>query len=437
MTRLEFFLKAMIAEEYRRTAWVISAFSLILEAPDAYKTDPYPYRIVQSPAGLFFVDPENGLELTKIDDYEVGKPPFDMREAVSIKAGDVPNLTIDADTTYGRILWNYLVLVYPFGTKIPYQNKKMMPGHVENMIVDRLVDDPEVMDEAAIANTRVIYVSEYLKYTNAAFATMAYAQLCVPACTRKTMTAPPDIIALRTQLLEENKGKLTDPATIARIDARLVQHLKNWMKGDEGEDFLINSKSYNVVRRKQFAMGGADPGLDDKVEVDLVTKSFSEGWDPEKFATMNTVSRAGSFNRGAQTELGGEAVKWLLRASSNMTITSPDCGTTMGLEFLAQKGEEKKLIGFTAITPTGQVKITNENVGEYMGKRTVLRSPMYCKNPKTDFCSACLGDRLSASPTGLSTAVADYGSAFLALFMKAMHSSELRLEKVDYRTVFH
>jgi hypothetical protein len=181
-------------------------------------------------------------------------------------------------------------------------------------------------------------------------------------------------------------------------------------------------------------MGGAEAGMDDNIEMDLVIKSLSEGWDPAKFPTMNTVSRAGSFNRGAQTELGGEAVKWLFRASSNMTIRAEDCGSNLGVEILAQKGEERRLVGFTAIINGAQVKITNENVGEYLGKRIVTRSPMYCKLEKTDFCATCLGERLATSPTGLATAVAEYGSAFLGLFMKSMHASALKLAKMDYKT---
>jgi len=280
-----------------------------------------------------------------------------------------------------------------------------------------------------------------LKYTNAMFNLTAYTQLCVPTCTPKTITAPPDIKQLRERLLQENKDKLKDPAVIARIDAQLVQHLRNWMKGDEGENFLINKKSYDVVRRKLYLMGGADPGLDDSLEADLVALPYSEGWDPEKFPTMNTVSRAGSFNRGAQTELGGEAVKWLFRASSNMIITDDDCGSNMGVEIFAKPGEERRLVGFTALIKSGNItvktKITKDNVGQYLGRAITLRSAMFCKLNKTDFCRTCLGDRLSASPAGLSTAVAEYGSAFLGIFMSSMHATSLQLAKLDYKEAIH
>ena len=430
MNRYEFFLAAMAAGEYRRAAWVISAFSMVLEGPQDWKADPYPYRIVQLPTGFFFVNPQNTAELLAITDATAGQPLYRMKERVQAKEGDIPNLKQSVETSYGNLLFNCIALVYAFGDKISYVEGKVSAAKIEALIVERLRDTPP---EGAERDPAFIYVDEYLRFTDGMFSLMAYTQLCVPACTEKTITAPPGVIELRTRLLEENKGRLHDPAVIAKIDAVLVKYLKDWLKDDPGMGFLIYDKSFSNVRRKLYLMGGAEVGMDDKVEIDLVVKSLSEGWEPEKFATMNTASRAGSFSRGAQTELGGEAVKWLFRASSNMTVTEADCKSDMGVQILARPGEENKLLGFTALLRGEQLKITRDNVDQYLGKVITLRSPMYCRLPKTDFCATCLGDKLASSPTGLSTAVAEYGSTFMSIMLKIMHSTELKLAKMHYQ----
>jgi hypothetical protein len=63
----------------------------------------------------------------------------------------------------------------------------------------------------------------------------------------------------------------------------------------------------------------------------------------------------------------------------------------------------------------------------------MLRSPMYCKLDKTDYCKICLGERLANNPEGLSIAVSEYGSTFLSIFLSGAHSKSLQLAKLDWR----
>ena len=442
MKKLDFFVAALKAEAHLRAAWVISIFSLISENPDAWKEnstpwDPsnYPFRVVQNAAGHFFVNPDNVSELIMIEDAAPGVPIFEMKEEVEVPAGTLLNMTEPTHTTYGNLLFNAMCIVHPFGNKIPYQNGDISTNKLEEMIVERLkgTNDKEAAAwEGEGRNPKWIYVDEHLKFVNAMFALSAFTQLCVPACSEKSMTAPPGLTELRDRLLAENKGRLHDPEVIAKIDAELVEFLKEYLKGDSSMGFL-SKKSFDVVRKKLFLMNGAEASLTNDNSFELVTRSLNEGWDMNDFSALCTGSRSGSYNRGAQTELGGEAVKWLFRASSNLAVAGKDCGSRMGNFMFADKGEEHKLLGFTALIGNDNVKIDKSNVGQYMGQRILVRSPMYCRFPKTDFCETCIGDRLANSPTGMSTAVAHYGDTFMALFMKAMHSNVLELQKLDFR----
>lgn len=432
MKKEEFFMLAMRASEYRRKNWVISAFALIQENVDNYKTNPYSYRIVQTVTGFFFVDPNNNNELTKIDDGIAGEPLFKFSDTISIKANSVPNLSKDIVTTYGNLLFNYTVLIYAFGNKIPYVEGRTNPGKIEDLIIDRLKDNPK---EDSERNDKDIYVDEYIKFCDAMFYLTGFTQLCTPAATAKTITSCPDIPALKARLLEENKDRLHDPAIVAKIDAELIKMDKEWMKGDPGENFLIKDKSYNIIRKKLYGMLGAEPGLKDGVGIDLIQNSLTEGWDIKKFPAMNNALRAGSFNRGAETQKGGESVKWLLRSSSNMNITADDCGSKIGVIRNINNSIYKQLIGFYVIVNEASILVKDEeDAKQYIGKRVMVRSPMFCKLDQTDYCKVCVGYRLSSHPTGLSMAVSRYGSVFMSIFMQAAHSKGLTVAKMDYKT---
>ena len=445
MNKRDLFLKAMKAEVFRRTAWVISAFTTIAEDSDAWKKNPYPYRIVQGPEANYFIDPENTSQLLVIEDAPLGQPIYQMKEAITLQPGDLPNVVEAVNTNYGTALANVICLCWPFGSKIPYIAERFSAKQLEKIIAKRLKDNPKDPTER---DDYHIYVDEYLKYTDAAFSLVAYSQLCVPAHTEKSLIQCPGIYDLRDKLLEQYKDRLHDPSVIAVIDSALIAYYKDWLKGDDSLGFLISKKSIDIVRKRLFMMHGAETGLEEKVDVVLIKNSLSQGWDMNAFPAMNDSLRAGSYNRGQQTELGGVAVKELLRASSNLRITEDDCGSVLGVDILAEKGEEDKLVGFTAIerwsTKTAmsaggpqvtyqQTKITDENVGNYLGKVVTLRSPMFCHLEKTDYCRTCVGDKLATSPTGLPTVVSAYGSTFLSLFMSAAHSKGLSIAKMDFQ----
>lgn len=444
MNKQTLFLKAMGAQEYRRRAWVFSAFSLIREAPDAWRKDPYPYRLVQTPTGHFYVDPDQQLALVSISDGVVGEALYRVKEEVTIThLSGVPNYqirnkdavideTVSCLTTYGNLLFNFICVIHPFGVKLNYIEGRVSPSQMEDLIVKRLKDAPI---DLSTKNDQDIYVDEYLVFCDAMFYLAGFTQLCVPASTRKTMTAAPGIVELKERLLEENKDRLHDPAIIAKIDAELVAFDKAYMKGDLGEGFLISGKAYNIVRKKLFGMHGAEVGLDNGVDVDLIKNSLSQGWDLSKFPAMNNSLRAGSYGRGAETMLGGESVKWLLRASSNINVALADCGSRLGNTKYIDGDNYTWLTGFHVITAEGIVEVPSDEVAKtYVGRSVLVRSPMYCKLDKTDFCAVCVGARLAQNPTGLSIAVSEFGSSFLAISLKSSHGKALSLAKMNYKT---
>jgi hypothetical protein len=442
MNKREFYLRALANDAYLVTAWNIACYSLIAEGPEDWKHNAYPYRLVQLPNSYYFVDPEDTSKLIQITDGVAGKPLFARNELIELDVGELPNVYEKVITTYGNVLANQIMLVRAFGAKIKFQVGRMNIRKIEKIIEMRLQDkrDAEGLVEAGLGAEEgsnllkaPIYVDEYLRFCDGAFSLVAYTQLFTPADTRKTMTAPPGVKELRDMLVKQNKDHLHDRAVVADIGEKLQKLDAEYLKGDRGEDFLITGKLRKIVRPRLFLMYGAETGVEEKVDVDLIQNSLAEGWDIDKFPSMNNALRAGSFNRGKQTELGGEAVKDLFRASGNLKISSPDCGSTVGLPTYVEEDQADRIIGFSVIEAGGPTKVTQDNVGNYLGKQISLRSSMTCKNSVTDYCAVCLGDRLANTPTGLSMAVADYGSAFLEIYMSAAHSKGIQVARLDIK----
>ena len=436
ITKLNFFINALKAEAFRRRAWVFSAFAIINN--EVEDTEIYPYQIKKVKDKYAFVDPNYNMDLTIIEDSDTSIPLINHKEIIRIDYTAAANLLPDkqmVETTYGNLFFNHVVLIYPFGNKIPFQFGRIKAGQIEDIIASRLTSNPK---EGEATNLDAIYVSEYLKFGEAMMYLSGFTQLWVPAGSLKTMTCHPDTAKVKAALLEKYKDQLHDPAIIAKIESELVKFDKEmWLKGDPGaEGFLIKKKSTDVVRKKMFLMYGAEPGFDESVDVNAITNSLLEGWDINKFPDMLNVSRVGSFNRGAQTQLGGEAVKWLLRASSNMGITEDDCGTQLGIPIIITENNASIFVQRYLVTDSEPLLLTDENIKDYIGKKVLIRSPMFCKLDKTDYCAKCCGNKLSTHKTGLSMAVSDYGSSFLDMFMSAMHSKALTTAKMKIEDSF-
>lgn len=421
MNKRDYFLKAMQTGAYRHKAWVLQAFSMSRPG----NREPIPLQLQRGENHYFYHDPDLNEDVV-LNDASVTEAPFRFTDKLKLKSDDVPNLTKDLESTYGNLLANFIVLVYPFGEKIGYIEGEFKIKAIEKEIERRLTSSPE---NGKAEDPEAIYVHEYLNYVDAILSLDGFSQLCVPSATAKTMTRDPRIPEIRAQLLEKYKDSLDDPATIAKIDAELVKVDREWMKGDLGEGFYRKDKSYEVVRKKAHLMHGAETGFQDGQKVDVITNSLSEGWDIEKLPGMVNSLREGSYSRGAMTALGGESTKTINRIFQNTTIKEKDCESKLGWDREITKKNAGQYIGFFRIIPSGVEEITEDNHEKFIGKTITLRTPMFCKTPKTGFCETCMGRKASENPNALGALAAEVGSTLMSLMMAAMHGKSLKTEE--------
>lgn len=422
MHKRDYFIAALRAGSYRWKKWVISCFSVTMK-PEASgsvsQDDFYPYQLYHGEEGYYFRDPET-QEIVWLDGVRVGEAPFHFREEIVLGAGEIPNLKKGLTSNYGNLLFNQLVLCYAFGDKIEYMEGPITVGRVEGIIEGRLQDDPA---EGAERDPNAIYVSEYKLFNEAIFSLAGYTQLCVPSATPFTMTTDPRIPARRAELLEKYKDRLHDPVIQAEIDKELIQMDREWIEKDPNKGFYYRPKSFNVVRKKVFLTQGAEQGFG--VKGQFIPNSLEDGWDIQHLPAMSNSLRDGSFNRGSQTMLGGEATKFNYRIFQNTSVIEEDCGSTWGLKVTLTKNNIKHFISNFVLTGKGDTEITKENADSFVDKVVRVRSPIYCKTSGANFCAHCMGRKIAATPRAIPTYAADIGSMFLGIFMKAMHGKAL------------
>lgn len=421
LTKLEFFKLALKHGAYTDKRFIMRCFSVV-ETVEALNL---PFMVNYVNGNLQIVGNEGEII---ISDYEYNpKKPMALlsfKEKIILNKGDLPNVTADVETTYGQAIANAVLLVYPFNDKLPYISGRFSLGVIEKALIPILVSDKD-------AAPGKITISEYLKYQQGVMLLRGLTQLCVPSASPKTMTHHPDVDKKKAELFEKYKDRLNDPAVAAIIADELVKLDTEWLAGDDAEGFFVKSKLKNISRLAMQGMIGGKSAFQDGVEVVIIENALRDGVKPEDLPVLFNTIREASFDRGAETALGGEAVKRILQVMQNARITEDDCGSKLGYKAVILPNEAEMYVGLSLIEGNKLIKLTNDNIKSYVGKSVIHRTPAFCKTGKTHFCKTCIGDRYANHPTGLAVAASNIASIFMYIFMKSMHGTAAK--NVKYR----
>ena len=449
MRSQEYFQLCMDHQCYRCKAWVIAAFGVVVQEI------PIPKHRNQSPGEIdafnlilhrdkdevpYFLDPKTRQKvyLDEYDGTDGAVPAFRFKDPVHLKAGSCENLKHDVQTTYGAWLFNNIICVYPFGQKIPYSANGYTIKGIEKIIESRLTDDP-INSGNPLADQHLggdpekqpIYVSEYIRYNEAAGSLTGFTQLCVPAATPYALTTGPEVLKRRDELFKKYAGQLDDPVIQAKISEELVKLDREWIAKDPDRGFFYNDKSFDVVRKRMLMFQGAESGFGQTGR--FITQSLDEGRPPEALPSAINAARHGSYSRGALTALGGELTKFTLRIFQNANVVPGDCGSKMGRRVLVTKSNAQDYVGNYRILNGKHEVITPENVTALIGQEIEIRSPIFCQTEGVNYCAVCVGDRIAQTPQALATYAGDIGSALMNLSMKAVHGKKLSLASYDPR----
>ena len=443
MNKRQYFIEAMQAGVYRNKDWVLCVFTVTREPPEL---PDYPYRIKHKPDSdqLFFIDPNSDNALQAIDESSKKAPLFTPHEKIKLDISDLVNVDRPVDTTYGNALLNALMFIYPFGAKIPFMTGKLDPGKIENLVADMLTDGLSTENEP---NNSVIYTDEYVRFCAGIGSIGGFTQINCASGSIHTVTIAPEILARRDELIKEAGAKISDTAVLAKIESELSAMDKASHKGTSAEGFYLSGSRYDVNRKKSLIMMGLEASITGTTEgIDPILTSLVDGINVEQLPQMVDNLRAGSYNRGKMTALGGESVKYFYRIFQNTKIAELDCGTEAGLEWRVTPTNHRQFVGLYRVPIPSNGKalqalqdefkfqpITEDWAKANIGNKILVRSPITCKTADSSFCHRCSGDKLSENPNSLHTSISDIGSSFMLCLMKAMHGKALRTVKYNFK----
>lgn len=425
MDKRDYFIRAINEGLYRDKRWVLRAFSLVRE--NQKEDEVADWMLYQSTGGFLYKDPEAG-RLMALTQKPNGKPLIDYDDDIFVKKGELPFITDDTTTKYRRILLHAVVFWYPFGLKEKFTNGEIDLGKLESRIAKGLLDDAETPEAE---DPKFFYPRQLELYYEAIAYLRGFAMLFVPAASPKSLTVDPAVLKRRDEIFKDPTIDLTNQAVAAQVEAELVALDKASFKGDKAERFLISKKDFPIIRKKRMIAVGSEASLIDGTKTPYIQKSLDDGVDLKNFPAYANGARAGSYKRGVETQAGGELFKWLIRQSLNLQLALPDCGSTIGMPDIINDDEKLDFMGYAIITEKGTTILSEDNIGSYLGKAVLRRSPATCRVPKPDYCSVCLGPKLSANPDALPIAFSQFGNDVMLESMGAMHGKSLEIALLD------
>lgn len=413
-------------QDVLKLEWVVSMFSILMEDSSYIKL------------GLKkeFVVKVDGVEYT-LENIKQGQPIINPTDIIEVDKGYMVNITENTKTTVGKILLNYVLLVYNFKHKVPYQNTTFTVSDIENKYIVKLLKDKEDIKQG---EDIYITIEEYLSFIDSAVYLENWADVVSTSSTEKSILPPPGIEEYRKKVINEaikehGEDALNDYSVIVEIENKLKAYDREFLKDDPSYGKLLDGKMLNNSRKKLYLMTGAAKNFKEHNSAELLDKPLADGWDddPVKLTEQFNSIRHGSYSRGKETFKGGLTAKILLRATSSMLIEKNDCKTPGYKNWVINKNNAKALIGRYIMIGSSPVLLEDESVvNKYINTEVKLRSPMYClpKNSE-NICPICAGLGLSDNENSIPLLITSIGEVMLKSSLKKVHNNNVSTVKLD------
>lgn len=408
MNASEYMAYAIVNKLLHKWEWVTSLLAVHV---DGTKND-----YIQILDGVGYVKVDN--DYIKLDGHAPGKALLYTGYKIDLSKDVMECLLSDVSTTVGIAIVNYILLEVPFKGKITYMNDNPTLGS----IMDKVKDTFEGLEDYGKFVISCTYLEEF-------------SRIVTPSSTHKLVTPPPGLKKFKA----DTKAKYIkaygvdwdkDPANIVAYDKELKAYYNEYISGDPSDGILASDKSKNNALAKKYLTFSSTNAFGQQVHID---ESLLDGYpkDREKLAAIFNTTRSASISRGMETQNGGSVAKNVLRATSSMRITDGDCKTKEGKSVIITKQRKSSYIGRYLIDGNGKlIKLTNDNIEDYVDKPVTMRSVMYCKLDKPAVCSICIGDSAASKPDGISLIVTNNSAALTLTALKAMHNSQISTAEV-------
>lgn len=330
-------------------------------------------------------------------------------------------------TTIGRYLINMFCYPEAYLKKYGYVNKTLDKGAIEE--IDEQIAEMLLYDE--------ITAEQYCEHLdNTEWISMNTAYYICPTMDFDIYKPIPEVIKRRDELFIEYNEAIERGDTNAsnKIEKELIDLSKKILKekGNEGYDFFESGNfAFGNNYKKSAIFGSAvrDPYTQ---KISILKSNYMDGIDKKESVALAGLTVLGGYSRGVQTQKGGYETKKINNATQTVVLDEKDsdCGTPHFLN-ITIPAELKSMFVDRYIYENGKLKLlTKDNIKNYIGKKVMMRSPMYCKSEK--ICNKCAGElfyRLGIKNAGLLTST--FSGSLMNLSMKSFHDASIKYKEIN------
>lgn len=262
-----------------------------------------------------------------------------------------------------------------------------------------------------------------------------YAVICA-SFTEKTLSVPPEVKALKKQLLTKYKKELEagDEKVCEDIENQLIKKTEELLDDDPGMDFFKSGSKLstgNNLKNITLMRGAVMNPVTG--EYDIITNSFLDGMEKDKFAAHSNALVMGAYPKAVGTADSGYLSKQLSAAMQTQIIDKDgsNCGTTKTLSIHLSSKNKGRFMYRNIKVGANTVMLTPENIDKFIGKEVQMYSPMFCTHEK--ICARCAG-RYDNKFIGLDTN--KIATTLTNLNMKKFHDSTIKTEELDPKSIF-
>jgi len=368
------------------------------------------------------------LEITK--DISLPLIPSQHEKLVIKKDDNIPTITQDITTTYGKFILNVFLVIDPFNIDGNNKISHLVPYHNESPLSLKKLKN----EYKSLLLKKEIYPDIVHKFFINLDFLQTYSDIFVPSLHEDMLTVHPNVIKRRDELFKKYKDKLNDPETMLKIENELIELDKKYLL-EKNPDFkiLLSSKTFNVHRKLMFLTYGMVPSFGDETPgYNFIKSNLDDGMQIDDMPLIFNECRRGLYSRGVDTALGGAITKDIVRLLQDTEITEEDCKTKRYLSYYVTENNKENILYRYILDNNGKsILLTENNIDQYIGKTIKLRSPMTCET-KNGLCYKCCDylweiKRMKV----ISTIPVAISSTLMMLSMKSMHGTKVSHYEIE------
>ena len=266
---------------------------------------------------------------------------------------------------------------------------------------------------------------------------MSMSRTVMPGLNVDILKLLPEVNEKKKELFNEYGDALnTDVNVMSKVEKELLSTAKKAL------ETKYNIPSYDYFKSGEFSFannykkasinnGIMKNPVDNKLM--YVKSNFADGISIDDYDKMSLLTIFGGYSRGVETQDYGYISKKINNACMSLILDedpNSDCGTDKCISIKIQPNLKSLYIG-RFIKENGKlVELTNSNIGNYVGKEVLMRSPLYCKNEH--ICSKCAGTLMyKIGIKNIGTVVSNMSGSLLNLSLKSFHSSAVSFDTID------